>query len=218
MAPHLHIADIQSDRVCIFTYLFPSRVYSRNPFHPPVPQLWAPIGFPMLSYRRRKSYDVSSLFGCLAYCGNPNERSDVFADSLDLNCHFSYQLWFTDPKKKGLLYSPISFPVASMPTLFLQWWPPLQPPGFEPVTFGSQVQLPNHVATAAAFILPLKQGVISPLPLCYCPRLGICPSPDHFIVGAQLQSSYHYEISYTYSLLHNKSFGVFVCFIFGQAQ
>ena len=33
------------------------------------------------------------------------------------------------------------------------------PLGFEPVTFGSQVQLPNHVATAAAWILPLKPGV-----------------------------------------------------------
>ena len=48
-----------------------------------------------------------------------------------------------------------------MPLCFYSGIPPLQPPGFEPVTFGSQVQLLNHVATAAALILPLKPGVYS---------------------------------------------------------
>ena len=37
-----------------------------------------------------------------AYCGNSNEHSDGFADSLGLSYYFSYQLFRTDRKKKGL--------------------------------------------------------------------------------------------------------------------
>ena len=54
-----------------------------------------------------------------AYCGNSNEHSDGFAGSLGLSYCFSYQLCFTDPKKKGLWISPIYLPWCVDASLFL---------------------------------------------------------------------------------------------------
>ena len=46
---------------------------------------------------------------------------------------------------------------------FYRGYPPSAVPGFEPVTFGSQVPSFAHVATEAAWLELLKLGVILPL-------------------------------------------------------
>ena len=69
-----------------------------------------------------------------------------------------------------------------MPLCFYSGIPPLQPPGFDPGTFGSQARLPNHAATAVALFSPLKLRVfLTCFVFCY---VYFLLSPDRFILCA----------------------------------
>ena len=110
--------------------------------------------------------------------------------------------------------SPLYLPCCVVASLFLQWQRPLQSPGFDPGTFGSQARLLNHTATAVALVLPLKPGVYLP----FACKLGICLSLWFYIAGAQFPLSDYYDFWCAYRLAYEKMFGVFCLVIFGQAQ
>ena len=75
--------------------------------------------FPCISIWEGRAIMSLPYLRLFAYCGNSNEHSDGFAGSLGLSYCFSYQLCFTDPKKKGLWISPIYLPWCVDASLFL---------------------------------------------------------------------------------------------------
>ena len=57
-------------------------------------------------------------WGCVAYCGRLMSFLMSLQNSLDLS-YISYQLWLADPKKRGLLMSPLYLPWCVDASLFL---------------------------------------------------------------------------------------------------